>query len=72
VSSLGQNDQAQLLVALPLLHRGGLRPVRLGPVRLAGSWQTRKSSISVDIVVTEGKVRGTLVLLGPGKDRTAN
>jgi hypothetical protein len=40
-----------------------LGSVRLGPVRLAGSWQTRKSSISVDIVVTEGKARGTLVLL---------
>jgi hypothetical protein len=35
----------------------------------AGKWQTRKSAITVNIAVTEGKVRGTVVFLGPHNDQ---
>jgi len=31
----------------------------------AGNWQTRKDAITVKIAVTEGKLSGTVVFLGP-------
>jgi hypothetical protein len=48
-----------LFVALVLV------PAVFGQSQFAGKWQTRKSSITVNIVDRQGKLTGTVVFLGP-------